>query len=203
MISIICVIVLSRKNNYMFHVTLSSRNQTFHYLPPTLGTITTLLWRASVQNLGRFAPYFRMARNTKREKGGPKNGGKLKAMHTNYVFQTGITDLPQIAANRDWLYFTSVLWTGILSLLVVPLKAVFLQSIPVDHGWEIAVSRHVGYTLIAIYMVLISCNMLLTVTLYDKESGLKWDPGSVTDQLALVYGSNIWVLFSGLDLYYV
>ena len=80
-------------------------------------------------------------------------------------------------------------------------EAAFVQVTPGDSGWEIVISPKIGFTLITIYALLILRTLTMLVTLWGRETGLKWDPTSVMDQLALVRGSNILPIFDGLEIH--
>ena len=98
-----------------------------------------------------------------------------------------------------WLLFVSNLVTSVLTFLLVPLIATFVQVSPSENGWKAVISDKKGYTLISIYGLLALLTAVILARLSGRDSGLKWDPVSIADQLALIQGSNIWNIFSGLE----
>ena len=75
-----------------------------------------------------------------------------------------------------------------------------MQVSPSENGWKAVISDKIGYTLISIYGLLALLTAVILARLWGRDTGLKWDPVSIADQLALVQGSNIWSIFSGLEL---
>ena len=156
-----------------------------------------------MQNLSRFTPYFSMA--AQRVASGKYNASSWRnqrVLHTNYADSVSLPspfDLRAVASNGHWLFFTGMLTQVILNLFLVALKSSFIQSTPSNGGWDVVISHQIGYALISLYAVLIFCILSMLIRLHNRETGLKWDPVSIADQLALVQGSNIWPMFANLE----
>ena len=156
-----------------------------------------------MQTLGRFTPYFSMA--AQRVASGKNNASSLRnqrVLHTNLadsVSLPSLFDLRAVASNGHWLFFTGMLTQVILNLFLVALKSSFIQSTPSNGGWDVVISHQIGYAPISLYAVLIFCILSMLIRLHNRETGLKWDPVSIADQLALVQGSNIWPMFANLE----
>ena len=125
--------------------------------------------------------------------------GDPQVLQTNYG---DIGNIEDYIHNRHWLLSFGQLITILTLILLVPLKAAFVQVTPGDTGWEIVISPKIGYSLITIYALLMLHIIAMLITLWNRETGLKWDPASVMDQLALVRGSNIFPIFDGLETYH-
>jgi hypothetical protein len=103
------------------------------------------------------------------------------------------------ARNRHWLYFLGYLSNFILTITMVPLKASLIQLSPDSTGWVIVILPGVAYTLMAMYGWLVFCSLAILIRLYNRETGLKWDPVSLADQMALVQSSNCLAMYQGLE----
>jgi len=91
---------------------------------------------------------------------------------------------------------------GSMMLLIVPLKASFLQTYVLDEEndhYLVFVSPGAGYSLLVVYLFLAIFPVLLSFIMCDRPTRLKWDPVSIADQLALMAGSNILSVYHGLE----
>ena len=186
------------------HISSSRAHLALRYTPAVVGTVTTIWWGSIFSALSRFTPYFSMAAKRKassgyRSRGNRSRGsGHPQVLHTDYGQGGNIGDFIH---NRQWLLAIGKAITIITLIVLVPLKAAFVQVTPGDSGWRVVISRKIGFTLITIYALLILHTLTMLVTLWGRETGLKWDPTSVMDQLALVRGSNILPIFDGLEIH--
>jgi hypothetical protein len=142
-------------------------------------------------------PYISMAAPVTPGEDGHRNYRTLQNTYGNTVFDP--LNIAPVAQNRHWLLFTSIVVQLLMMAFIVPLKASFLQIVADDEGWTIIVHREIGYALISIYVTLICATVLMLLRLWNRDTGVKWDPVSVADQLALAQGSNILGIFHGLD----
>jgi hypothetical protein len=124
----------------------------------------------------------------------------LRTLRTDYAGDVLSFNAINAARNRHWLLFSTIVVHYLMTMIIVPLKAPFIQVF--DNGenaWVVVIMPAVGYTLMAIYGVLALATCTIIFRLSNRELGLRWDPVSIADQLALVQGSNILKLFQGLE----
>ena len=181
------------------HISSSQAHLALRYVPSIIGSITTIWWRAIISTLGRFTPYISMAAN----RGTPddhRTKGNIaeRALQTNYGSYGVELSFNTIHNRHQLLHFGQVIQV-VVHLFLVSLKAAFVQIRPGDRGWELLVSSKIGFCLISIYALLTLYTLVILARLWNRETGLKWDPKSLMDQLALVQGSNIWPIFHGLE----
>ncbi|KAH0562632.1 hypothetical protein GP486_002683 [Trichoglossum hirsutum] len=103
--------------------------------------------------------------------------------------------------SQHWL-FSAVLVSVYFPLtFVTSLKSAFLIVVPRNEsGWDVRVSQPVTAVLIAIYPYLAVLACVMIIRLWNRSTGLKWDPVSIADQVALFHGSNVLNDFNGLEL---
>lgn len=83
---------------------------------------------------------------------------------------------------------------------VLPLKSSFLNTSDYfDSGWETWVAREYLYPLLSIYFLLVLFSLALLIRTWNWTTGLRWDPVSIADQMALFYHSDCLGDFKGLD----
>jgi hypothetical protein len=194
---IVAMIVLGFRNTNGFHVHAIRNHLAFRYAPAAVGTLTTIWWRTIITTLARMTPYITMAAPLKRQGG---NRSKVQwALGNAFASDIDNREIISVAESGHWLLFISVFVQRLMLIFIVPLKASFIQIAANDHGWTITVLHQVGYALISIYGTLIFVTVAMLIHLWGRDTGLKWDPMSVADQLALVQGSNILKLFQRLE----
>ena len=67
-------------------------------------------------------------------------------------------------------------------------------------GWTVTVSPAATKSLIVIYIGNSCLLLALLLFLWNRTTGLKWDPTTIADQLALFYKSNVLSDFAELEL---
>ncbi|KAI9770740.1 MAG: hypothetical protein M1840_002990 [Geoglossum simile] len=168
------------------------------YIPTVVGTITTIMWRAIATTLGRMTPYISLAAN--------RNPGRE---HHSRGYRTVTADCMAPVryftafefASRHWLYSTVAFSVYFPLAFVTSLKSTFLIVVPHgESGWDIRVSQPVTAVLIAIYLYFAVLTCIMVIRLWNRPTGLKWDPVSIADQVALFHGSNVLNDFNGLEL---
>ncbi|KAF8860283.1 hypothetical protein BDZ45DRAFT_316576 [Acephala macrosclerotiorum] len=191
------MIVLGHYQIGGYHITSTSHHLAFRYVPPAIGTLTTVWWRTIISTLARMTPYMTMAGDY----GNARNPHRLQQLlqnaYAHAVFEP--IDLTSVAARNDWLLFISLIVQFVIMIMIVPLKAVFIQIVADEPGWTVVVVPGVGYALIAIYSTLILVIIAIIASHWGRETGLKWDPVSLADQLSLVQGSNVLYIFQGVE----
>ncbi|CZR65376.1 uncharacterized protein PAC_15276 [Phialocephala subalpina] len=195
--SISTMIILGHHQTGGYHVTKTSHHLAFRYVPPAIGTLTTVWWRTIISTLARMTPYMTMAGDY----GNVRNPRRLQQLlqnaYAHAVFEP--MDLTSVTARNDWLLFISLIVQFVIMIMIIPLKAVFIQIVADEPGWTVIVVPGVGYALIAIYSTLILVIIAIIASHWGRETGLKWDPVSLADQLSLVQGSNVLYILQGLE----
>ena len=92
-----------------------------------------------------------------------------------------------------------VLTNGLFLSLVTAFKAGFLSSRQTSNGWIVTV--HPIYSVLLIGLYFMNEIMLLWIYFFlrNKSTGLKWDPTTLADLLALFHGSNVLPDFARLE----
>jgi hypothetical protein len=191
------MIDLQRRSTEGFHIHKTQNHLVFRYVPAAIGTLTTLWWGTVISALCRMNPYMVMAAQTTKHGHESK---KLARTLGNVNDNNPMTwDAKSIRHDGHWLVLLSMITQGIIRILIVPLKASFLQIVADEEGWRVIVLLKVGYALISIYTALIIVAILLLIRLRGRDTGIKADPVSIADQLILVQGSNVLRMFQGLE----
>jgi Protein of unknown function (DUF3433) len=158
----------------------------FEYLPTLLGMLV-LLWLFQIQiSLQRIAPYMAMAANSTVSR---SQAAFIKLYPSQFIY-------PNIQYFRSGQVFIGafmlVCW---LFLFTVPLLAssfnVRWVGDPSIGEWRWLATQGVIWTIIALYIMLILALIGLVVFLQIQKTGLKWDPRSLADIVALLERANI------------
>ncbi|KAL9622652.1 MAG: hypothetical protein Q9160_002962 [Pyrenula sp. 1 TL-2023] len=185
--------LLWRADPSRFHIRKSiSSYRAYRYVPGLLGVFTTLLWRSIARTYNRIAPYMFMAAVSKDEK-----SHKAQAFLSGFEPRPG--DLKSLFHERHYLTILINLMTVVVLPLLTPLKNTYIAISADSKGWIISISPAVGYSLIAVYVLLVLATTGIMVKTWSVTTGLKWDPASFASQIALVNESNIYDAFYGLE----
>ncbi|KAF7889136.1 hypothetical protein EAF00_009436 [Botryotinia globosa] len=103
------------------------------------------------------------------------------------------------ACMGNWLLFTGRITQLASICTLTSLKAAFVGLVPDESGWVVAISYTAGFALLSLYGVLLIITTAIMIRLWGSESGLRWDPDTLADQLSLIQGSNIIDIFKGLE----
>ncbi|MCJ1470265.1 hypothetical protein MMC07_008910 [Pseudocyphellaria aurata] len=91
-----------------------------------------------------------------------------------------------------------------LSLFTVPLQGALFQTRYFanegEDAWRWTTVRPVGWTLLALYILLAIALMVLMLRFRLRPTGLKWDPVSLADILVLFHRSNMLGDFEGSEI---
>ncbi len=201
--AIVAMLEWSRRNGGIDLIHTTYGALACRYVPSAIGFITTLWWRTVVTTFSRISPYISMAaERSPREISGSRNRKAQRTLHAFYadaMFLPDFHHLPSLARNGHWLLFATTLASIIVGVSLVGLKAAFVQVTPKGAEWNIAVSAKIGYSLISIYGLLSVMTASILLRIRHRDTGLRWDPVSVADQLALLQNSNIGSLYAGLE----
>ena len=202
--AITAIVLWGRRNGGSYHVDKSSDALAFRYVPAATGTVAVIWWRNIVSSYIRMHPYILMAaQQTASNEPGSKSRKSRRTLKTSYdvLFEPNLFDIKALASNGHWLLSANNFVYNIVGFFIVGLKAAFIQTTPTGNGWNIGVSNRIGYTLIAIYSLLITTTMAILIRLYNRGTGLKWDPVSIADELALLQHPDFRALFANLETY--
>ena len=88
-----------------------------------------------------------------------------------------------------------------IMLFITPFKGAFIQVTknPNTNRWMTNISRGFTYALSILYFILIISIFSIIQWLQGVQTGLKWDPALIAAQLALIYQSNIFLAFNGME----
>ena len=171
------------------------------YLPTTIGILTTIWYQTIVSSLAHITPYLSLTDQT-----GPQRARRsnvLRTLGNRYADSIFLCNPLTVARNRNGFLFFLMMMRYLMELILVPLKSVFIQigrndSSP-DAEWTARVSPPADYLLIALYILLSLHTIDVLRKLRSRDTGMKWDPVSLADQLVLVQGSNVTALYQGLE----
>ncbi|KAF2134693.1 hypothetical protein P153DRAFT_392017 [Dothidotthia symphoricarpi CBS 119687] len=156
-------------------------------LPPVLGTITASLWHAIAVNLSRMTPFMLAAE--------PEGSAFGKTILGAYF--PGLSLRNAIANGNGLLAFVWIL--EIISATILSFKSSLLNTANYDDYVEAVVTPWALYSLIVIYALMCVLMGILTCRLYDLVTGLRWEPASIADHLALFRHSDFLDKFEGTD----
>jgi hypothetical protein len=173
-----------------------SRYFVFQYLPTLLGMIL-LLWLIQIQvAMQRIAPFMAMASQT------PQT--RSKAAFLDLYPSHFLIPNRQYFESRQLVFgaCSIVFW---LFLFTIPLLAsAFNVRYMGDVGlpaWRWLAVQGVIWATVVLYLLTLLALITLLVYLLIHESGLKWDPTSLADIVALLTRSNIAGDYSGTDTF--
>jgi hypothetical protein len=202
-LSIVCIIgvllLIHHGSPYGFHIHQSNSYIACRYLPVVIGLITTHWWHSMTASFARMTPYIAAAQSGA---WGSKDRRLQRALVHIYTDHATGGNILSLAANGDWLLCIIIIVRTLALYFIVPLKASFLQILVdnnPDSGWRVTVYPEIGHALVAIYSVLIFLTILMWARLWNCDTGVKWDPVSIADQVALVQRSNLLDMYDGLE----
>ncbi len=158
----------------------------FQYLPTILGMII-LIWLFQIQAaVQRISPYLAMASPTDRSRA---EGAFLDLHVSQFIlptFQHFRAGQPVIG-----LCFL-VFWLFLFSIpLLASVFGVRFVGEASDGVWRWTAVRSVMWAAIALYALLLVALVTLCSWLWRRETGLRWDPRSIADVIALLERSNV------------
>lgn len=172
--SILGILVIDHRSQASLHLSSQRGFLAFRYLPSIIGTFTTMWWRSIGTAFFHIMPYMSIA------------DSKVQASPSNDQ------------RRKNWPRLV-VIYLQVMLVFIVPIKSVFIQLLPDESGWIVSVSRVAAGFLIAMYSLLITCTIFMALWFRNRQTGLKWDPVCIADQIALIQGSNILKSFHGLE----
>jgi hypothetical protein len=156
----------------------------FEYLPTMLGMVI-LMWLLQIQiAVQRIVPFISMTSNSTRQ--------RSEAVFLElYPMQFVLPRLEHFRAGQPLVgvfYVISWLFTWTIPLLA----AAFNVRYDLDRQvWKWIAVQGVIWTVIVLYILLVVALLILLFIVIRSETGLRWDPRSLADIIALLERSNI------------
>lgn len=172
-------------NNYIYF--------TAQYVPSIIATLTVMLFESFVAEFHQMSPYFSMADHT-----GNKQDGATIQRSIGLRYFPIQWFLPVLSCNITLL---ADFLTLIVGLSIVPAKASLLTTeIQLDETWIVFVNIIPAVFLICGYSFMAAFTLGITIHLWDRETGLKWYPAALADQLALFRNPDTLSYFAQLEM---
>ncbi|KAF2757598.1 hypothetical protein EJ05DRAFT_476831 [Pseudovirgaria hyperparasitica] len=170
---------------------------TFQYLPTIVGMML-LMWLFQVQTaVQRIAPFMALCSESHRSRSeamflriAPMS---FLLPNVNY-FKTGQTVFGIFSA-ASWLFIFTI------PLLGSAFGARHEGPSNIDGEWVWISVQGVIWATIALYVFLVLSLMLLVICLWRRQTGLKWDPRSLADIIALLERSNTVGAYEGAETF--
>ena len=154
---------------------------TARYIPSIIGVITMILFRSFISELLRMLPYMAMADQKGLTKGA-KAGQSIARVY--FPWQ------PMSAHSRPLVFCAT--WTRNYSSLLVAFKVALLSTRNEGNNkYSLVVRPLIAWLLVGGYLLMSVFTLFVTINLWNVKSGLKWDPVTIADRIALFTHSNI------------
>jgi hypothetical protein len=116
-------------------------------------------------------------------------------------FSPGLRMYLDLIRDRHWMTLIMNLALTITTPVLTPLKSGLLQATKDSEVCTVTASIAIGCSLIALYSLMIAGILGMIIRLWERPTGLKWDPATLSAQMALLHKSNMTKAFNGLDFY--
>jgi hypothetical protein len=172
----------------VFHVTKATSRFAVYYLPGVVGAVSTIMLQSVGNSLARMTPFIRLAEGAGDTASNPNTAEKT-------LFAPYFPGVPWniILSNQEWLLFVCRFTSVVANGVIVPLKGSLLikQSISdVPETYHVTTSRGTGITLSIMFTIVICVLFCVTISTWNRRTGLKWDPVSMADNITLFAASN-------------
>lgn len=173
----------SRRNIALWEhkVAFDSRYILFRYLAPILAAFVHVWLEGVLASLYRISPYIEMTSEDR----AVRQAAVFHNLHPSTLF---LPRLSHLKTKQPILGVVSVLLFP--TVAAVPLASTLFTTTLKDGVWHYTASLPVAYALAAIYMLAMIAVLLLTYHLFHAHAGLRWDPRSLADHVALLSRSN-------------
>ena len=175
----------------------TSRYFLFQFLPQLLAIII-IIWLFTVQSAFQRVFPFSVLASTQRTSQNSSVFDNIPLFSTNFL----IPNFALFRCGEPVLGLCHVVFC--LCLFTVPLNSCLFQTqYHVQQGqgiWLWTTVRPIGWTLVALYGLLIVALSYMMTHFILRQTGLKWDPVSLADILVLLSRSNILSDFEGLEI---
>ncbi|KAF1997720.1 hypothetical protein P154DRAFT_524588 [Amniculicola lignicola CBS 123094] len=158
-------------------------------VPPIIGTITASLWRSIAVNISRVMPYILAA--------SPSGAILGKSILGSYF--PGLSLRNALQTRNGLLVFVWIL--DFLSATLLSFKASLLNTYDYRSFIQVIVTPWSLYALIGVYIFMVVVLIWLIIFLQrNTHTGLRWDPVSLADHVALFRKSDFLQRFEGTDI---
>jgi hypothetical protein len=176
--------------DHQFHISSENVHMIARYFPAIIGTITVLLFQQTVREFLRIKPFISMAD----QKGKPIPGSiPWKSVSGGFFPWQDIFITPGFSS------FLSLTMQFLVSF-VVSMKVALLATQIHNDAWTLTVRTIPAAALVGGYVTMACYTTFITIKLAGKSTGLKWDPVSIADFVALFSKCNAKEYFEPLEL---
>ncbi|KAF2013037.1 hypothetical protein BU24DRAFT_465372 [Aaosphaeria arxii CBS 175.79] len=198
---LITLFVLDRNSPERLFARARRNHLATKYLPTVVGSITTIWWRAVSRAYLRILPYVRMASVPVDSTGNSHGKVADVTVSTLAQYDNDPSAIPAMIKGGHYLTLFVHLTTLITLFLMTPLKSGLLQITESETGWAVDVSAGVAVILIFLYLLLIVSTVGMFFKLYNRQTGLKWEPAALASQIALLQHINCRKAFAGSEFF--
>jgi hypothetical protein len=195
------LVVYRADSHNQYHTAYGNMHLVVRYVPTTVGTLTLVIFRSMRDTFARIQPYISMS-NHPNDLGSP--GTKtIGAFYLPRLFW-GKYKKKRLLHHRhqDWLRW-AMFWGGLMAAQITGYKAALFSASSTSSGtWIITVHNSMAFVIISLYSVVIVLTVMTLIRMTTNKTGLRWDPITIADQLALFHGSNILGVFRELEQYH-
>lgn len=181
----------------IFHIHETANKFTIRIVPPLIGTISTILFNSIVRNYVRILPYISMAEPVSSSQECPSVKKTILAAYFPRI------NVFHLMAQGHWLALSLQLANiVVIAPFITPFKSTLLAkkiSNNDPNAWTVSVDRSSAHVLIGLFLGLTVSLIGLMLVLWNKRTGLKWDPVSFADQIMLWIRSDALREFTGKE----
>ena len=176
--------------DHQFHISSENVHMIARYFPATVGTITVLLFQQTIREFLRIKPFIAMAD----QKGKPTPGSiPWKSVSGGFFPWQDIFITPGLTSLLS-------LTMQFLVSFIVSLKVALLATQIQNDTWTLTVRTIPAVALVLGYVTMALYTAFITIKLAGMSTGLKWDPVSIADFVALFSKCNATEYFEPLEL---
>ncbi|PHH88562.1 hypothetical protein CDD83_7368 [Cordyceps sp. RAO-2017] len=165
-------------------------------LPPAIGTITASCLKSIVLNLSRVTPFILCAAGDsttpKDRLGGTAGDSILRRYFPEYSFRAALATKNGLLLVSQLLEFSTVFILGFKATL---LSTTDEQGVRVNMG--VQVNEYGAYCLLGFYLLIDLHTVWVMGYLWNRTTGLRWDPTSIADHLVLFRKASFLDEFAG------
>jgi hypothetical protein len=195
---VVTFVYLKRTRAHPIMISNNNKHLAARYVPVILATGTTATWNAVQMTHHRIHPFIDLSRAAL-----PRNAiakfFESKSLRATYNDQNIADRLMDARTKRDYGKILLMIPQIYMMAFLVSVKSRYIVPVKVENGWMLDISLPIGYILIATYGVLIFTLCVIMALTLSGGTGLRWDTGSIADQLALIQGSNLYQYCTDLD----
>ncbi len=190
------LVVYKADSHNQYHTAYGNMHLVVRYVPTTVGTLTLVIFRSMRDTFARIQPYISMSNHPNAL--GSRGTKTIGAFYLPRLFWGKKKPLLH-PRHQDWLRW-AMFWGGLMAAQITGYKAaLFSASSTSDGTWIITVHNSMAFVIISLYSIVIVLTVMILIRMTTNKTGLRWDPITIADQLALFHGSNILSIFRALE----